>query len=67
MKNKFNPGDDVWFFKFPEDGCGGFDVSQVELNVRKNIHEEELEGEYILYCYKTREEAVRAMLEQIIK
>ena len=63
----FKPGDDVWFFEFPEDGCGGFDVSQVALCVNRNMSAMNLTDGYVIYSYKSKTEAVNALIEQVLK
>lgn len=63
--NEFKPGDDVWFFTFPEDGCGGFDVSSVDLEVNRNQCAINLTSGYVAYSYKSKNEALDAMIARI--
>lgn len=57
-KHKFKVGDLIWYFTFPEDGCGGFDINQIELNKKKILDEQELSYPYLAYAYKSKDEAI---------
>ena len=53
----------VWGFQFPEDGCGGFDVSQVTIEsfcASKNIG-----AGFMAYAYKSKQEAIEAMIKRL--
>lgn len=65
MKYNFKAGDDVWYFTFPEDGCGRFDVDDIRLKVDKNINAYKLTQSYIAYCFPSQEEAIKSILEKI--
>lgn len=64
---EFNEGDNAWYFNFPEDGCGGLDVSAVALCVDKNIQGENLKSPHLHYAYKSKSDAIYAMIEHLIK
>lgn len=58
--SKFKVGDVVWYFTFPEDGCGGFDVNAIELHKYIIADEKELNYPYLNYAYKTKDLAISA-------
>jgi len=63
--SKFKVGDDVWYFEFPENGCGGFDVSMITLHVDRNLAEWALGYGYLDFAYKSRAEALEAIIDRI--
>lgn len=65
MENKFKAGEDAWYFEFPEDGCGGFDVNAIELCVTQDLTKIETEQGYLKYAYKSKSEALAAIAERI--
>lgn len=65
---KFKPGDNAWFFTFPEDGCGGFDIDSIELHVKHDLSQPEINyGGYLDFSYKSKIQAINAILERIDK
>ena len=63
--NDFTKEDCVYAFQFPEDGCGGFDIAQVELNEfckSKNIG-----AGFMQYAFDTKQEALEAMRKRLIE
>lgn len=64
--HNFKVGDDIWYFTFPEDGCGGFDVNDIQLNHEKIKDEKHLTYPYLHYCYHTRKNAIDAMTLKIL-
>ena len=66
MSHDFKVGDDAWYFEFPEDGCGGFDVSAINLCVDRNLPQWSINhGGYLYYAYKSRAEALEAIIARI--
>lgn len=64
--NKFEEGDTAWYFVFPEDGCGGFDVSMVYLRENKSLTKAEIEYcHYLIYSYKSKQEALDSMYKRL--
>ena len=67
----FNPGDDAWFFTFPEDGCGGFDIDKIELCVTRDLHQADIDYVgYLAYAYPTKiaaMDAIRLRMEEIYR
>lgn len=55
--------DFIWAFQFPEDGCGGFDVSAV--NLVKYDFCKYATAPFIELSYKTKEEALNAMRKRL--
>lgn len=55
--------DVIWAFDFPEDGCGGFDVSSVELI--QHSKSKNAGSPFVKYAYATKEEAIQAMSERL--
>jgi len=55
----------VWAFTFPEDGCGGFDISQIELHAFNA--EEKIGCGFMVYAYKTKLEALEAIRKRILE
>lgn len=55
--------DTVWAFEFPENGCGGHDVNEVnlvEFSKSKNIG-----AGFLNYSYETKHEALQAMRNRL--
>jgi hypothetical protein len=61
----FKVGEDAWYFEFPEDGCGGFDVSAIELKCKKKLNERDLQQLYLNYSYHSCAEAINAMFKRL--
>lgn len=61
----FKAGDFAWYFEFPEDGCGGFDVSDVKL-CTKQLYQHNIDyGGYLYYAYTSKEQALTAMRKRL--
>lgn len=63
--NDFKVGDEAWFFEFPEDGCGGFEVGAVVLKSHKITNERELTHGYLWDSYKSKQEAIDAFKRRL--
>ena len=63
--NDLTQEDTVYAFVFPEDGCGGFDISQVELKAfckSRNIG-----CGFMHYAFDTKQEALDAMRKRLME
>ncbi len=68
--NEFKPGDDAWYWDFPEDGCGGFDVAMVELRVNRDLSESQVVAAkygHLSMSYKSKQDAIEAILNRIME
>lgn len=63
--SKFKVGDAVWYFTFPEDGCGGFDLDAIELHKNIITDKRELDYLYLNYAYKTKDLAISAFQKRL--
>lgn len=64
MTHDFKEGDECWYFDFPQDGCNG-DISAIKLCVNKGLQKYELTNGYLDYVYKSKYDAVEAMIEKM--
>ena len=72
--NNFKPGDEIWYFQFPE-GCGGFMVGEVELHKSIISHERPYSDNYYsvqwgeirkdVDLFKSKDEAINAMIKRL--
>jgi hypothetical protein len=62
--SKFNIGDEAWYFTFPEDGCGGFDVAAIELHKIIIPDAKELDYHYLHYAYISKSAAIRHLIKR---
>lgn len=66
--HNFKVGDEAWFFTFPEDGCGGFDISQIELQVTRDLKQADIDYVgYLAYAYPTKQSAIDAIILKIFE
>jgi len=66
--NDFKAGDDAWYFTFPEDGCGGYDIDDIELGATYNLLQVTINrNPFLSFAYKSKDEAFKAMREKIDK
>ncbi len=61
---QFKIGDEAWYFTFPEDGCGGFDIEQIELN-ELIIDEFIINQPFIKHAFPSKISGISAMLEKL--
>ncbi|MGL6123268.1 MAG: hypothetical protein ACRC1W_09680 [Shewanella sp.] len=55
--------DIVYAFQFSEDGCGGFDISQV--TVAEFCKSRNTGAPFMKYVYNTKQEAIDAMIKRL--
>jgi len=65
--SKFVHGDTAWYFIFPEDGCGGFDIDQIELGALLLTQKVIETNDFLDMAYKSKEEAFKAIRDRINK
>lgn len=63
--SKFKEGNELWWFEFPENGCGGHYVEEITLHMMK-IERGMSPQPFWDAAYKSKHEAVKAMIMHVL-
>lgn len=65
MTHKFKEGDIAYYFTFPEDGCGGFDIEEIELH-RIKVSKGQLGYSFLNYAFRSKTGAVNSIITKAL-
>lgn len=63
--SKFKTGDEIWWFEFPENGCGGHWVEDISLHMYTLNIDGIQPQPFWSAAYKSKDEAINAIIEHV--